>query len=326
MSILITGGAGYIGSHIINLLLNGGKKKEDIIVLDNLSNGKKENVQEATLIQGDLADQKLLESLFSKYNIELVIHLAGSIVIPESITSPDLYYSNNTTNSLHLIKTCLKYKTTKFIFSSTAAVYGHVASGIADELTTTAPSSPYGRSKLMIEWMLQDISAAHDFRYVALRYFNVAGASVNKKVGPTSKQSSHLIKILSEVVAKKQDSFTLYGDDYNTPDGSCIRDFIHIDDLAQAHLLAIDYLRKNSQSQILNCGYGHGHSVKEVIAKAELVSGQRINFHIGDRRRGDIPKLISANQKIIETLGWKPRYDDLEFILKSSIDWEKASK
>jgi UDP-glucose 4-epimerase len=323
MSLLVTGGAGYIGSHVVSLL---GTENKDIIVLDNLSTGRSKNVLFGKLIVGELGDQKLLDSIFSDHNIEAVLHFAGSIVVPESVTNPTLYYHNNTELSLQLINTCLKFKTKKFIFSSTAAVYGMPEGGVASEETKTNPINPYGRSKLMTEWMLEDVSNAHEFSYVALRYFNVAGASASGKIGQSTPKATHLLKTAAEVVAGKRSGMSIFGDDYPTPDGTCIRDYIHVDDLAQAHADALKYLDSNKKSQILNCGYGHGFSVKEVLNTVESITGEKLAVTIGQRRDGDAITLISKAQKIKTILGWTPKYDDLSYIVKSAIDWEKKLK
>jgi len=324
MAILVTGGAGYIGSHVVSLL---GENKEDIIILDNLSTGRKENVLFGRLVVGDLSDQVLLEKIFTENKIEAVIHFAGSIVVPESVTNPILYYQNNTQNSLSLINCCIKFKTKHFIFSSTAAVYGMPPGGVASESTPTEPINPYGRSKLMTEWMLKDSAFAHSyFTFVALRYFNVAGASKTGKIGQSTPRATHLLKTAAEVVAKKRPSMQIFGVDYPTKDGTCIRDYIHVDDLAQAHLDALAYLRKGSDSQILNCGYGHGFSVKEVLKAVEEYTGEKLNIVIGDRREGDAVELISKADKIRETLGFSPKYDDLNYIVKTAIEWEKKLK
>jgi len=320
MSILITGGAGYIGSHVVSLLGEAGK---DIIILDNLSTGRKENILYGNLVIGDLSDQKVLEEIFTKNKIEAVMHFAGSIVVPESVTNPTLYYQNNTLNSYQLINTCLKFKVKKFIFSSTAAVYGTPESGFASEETPTNAINPYGRSKLMTEWMLEDVAHAHDFSYVALRYFNVAGASKTGKIGQSTPRATHLLKTAAEVVVGKRKIMSIFGDDYNTPDGTCIRDYIHVDDLAMAHLDALTYLNKNSNSQILNCGYGHGFSVKEVLNAVEKYTGKKLNTVLGPRRAGDAVTLVSKASKIKQVLSWSPKYDDLDYIVKSAIEWEK---
>lgn len=323
MSILVTGGAGYIGSHVVSLL---GAADEDIIIFDNLTTGKKENILYGKLIVGDLNDPAAIDKLFSENKIDAVLHFAGSIVVPESVENPSLYYQNNTENSLNLIKACIKYKTHKFIFSSTAAVYGMPESGVASEETPTNPINPYGRSKLMTEWMLEDVAFAHEFNYVALRYFNVAGASKTGKIGQSTPRATHLLKTAAEVVTKKREKMAIFGTDYKTKDGTCIRDYIHVDDLAQAHLDALQYLEKGGRSQVLNCGYGHGFTVKEVIGAVESCTGEKLNVEMGPRRAGDAIELISRAEKIKDVLGWSPQYDDLAYIVKSAIEWEKKLK
>lgn len=320
MTTLITGGAGYIGSHVVTLL---GELGRDIVVYDNLSTGRRESVHYGKFVQGDLADREHLERVLVEEKISSVIHFAGSIIVPESVEKPHLYYENNTVNSLHLIESCVKHKVDKFIFSSTAAVYGMPEVGECSELTPPAPINPYGRSKLMTEWTLEDTAHAHDFRFVALRYFNVAGAHVGGKVGQCSPNSTHLIKIACETALGKRSSMSVFGEDYNTPDGSCYRDYIHVDDLAQAHLDALIYLEKGGASEIMNCGYGRGFSVKEVLEVVKRVSGVDFKVERGPRRAGDSPILISKAEKIAKVLGWKPRYNDLDLIVKTALDWER---
>lgn len=320
MSILITGGAGYIGSHVVNIL---GEMGLDIIVLDNLSTGRKENVLFGALIVGDVSNQEVLQNVFENNNIEAVIHFAGSIIVPESVVNPILYYQNNTQNSFNLIRKCIEYKINKFIFSSTAAVYGVPLSGVASEEAQTDPINPYGRSKLMTEWMLEDISHAHEFNYVALRYFNVAGASKTGKIGQSTPKATHLLKMAAEVVTGKRESMFIYGDDYETPDGTCIRDYIHVDDLAMAHFNALEYLNTGAKSQILNCGYGHGVSVKEVLNEVELITGIKCRAEVTKRRAGDAVKLISKADKIKKVLAWSPQHDNLSYIVDSAISWER---
>lgn len=320
MTILITGGAGYIGSHVVSLL---GEMGKDLLIVDNLSTGRKENILYGKLIVGDLKDQNFLEDIFNNNTIEAVMHFAGSIIVPESVLDPILYYKNNTENSLNLIRMCLKHQVKKYIFSSTAAVYGLPESGIATEETQTVPINPYGRSKLMTEWMLEDVANAHDFSYVALRYFNVAGASKTGMIGQSTPNATHLLKIASEVAVQKRKEMSVFGDDYNTPDGTCVRDYIHVDDLAMAHLDALAYLENNSKSQVLNCGYGHGFSVKEVLREVESISGKKLKVLTAPRRIGDAVKLISKADQIKKVLGWIPLYDDLSYIVNSAIEWEK---
>jgi len=322
--ILVTGGAGYIGSHIVNLL---SQTNHEVVVYDNLSTGRKESVVHGELVIGDLEDLGKLEALISERKFDAVFHFAGSIVVTESMQMPIEYYENNSNNSLNLIKLCKKYNINNFIFSSTAAVYGDIDGGICSEETPKDPISPYGRSKLMTEWVLEDLSSAKsDFKYVALRYFNVSGASLDGKVGQCSPISTHLIKIATEVALGKKDKMFIFGEDYNTPDGTCVRDYLHVDDLAQAHFLALNYLLDGGDSIALNCGYQKGYSVKEIIEIVKKVSGVQFKVELGERRAGDPAKLLAKAEKIGEVLGWKPKYQDLEIIIKSALDWEKQLK
>lgn len=321
MKILVSGGAGYIGSHVVLLLTQSG---HEVTVIDNLSTGRRESVIDAKLIVGEVGDSKFLDSVMSQDHFEAVIHFAGSIVVPESVSDPTKYYSNNTSNSLNLVQACLRNKISKFLFSSTAAVYGLPKGGECLETTPVAPLNPYGKSKLMTEWMLEDTAAAHEnFNYVALRYFNVAGANVAGRVGQCSPLSTHLIKVACETALGKRKSMSIFGNDYDTPDGTCIRDYIHVDDLAQAHLDAINYLAKDGASSIFNCGYGQGFSVNDVIATVKKVSGVDFKVEQGPRREGDAPNLIAVSKKIRDGLGWKPKHNDLELIVKTALDWER---
>lgn len=324
MKILVTGGAGYIGSHIVLLL---GKLGHEVTVIDNLSTGRRESVIGADLIVGEVADSNFLDQVMNSKKFDACVHFAGSIIVPESVTNPTKYYDNNTANSLNLIQACLRNKISKFLFSSTAAVYGLPAGGECVESTPVMPINPYGKSKLMTEWMLEDTAHANaEFNYVALRYFNVAGANVEGKVGQCSPFSTHLIKIACETALGKRKSMSVFGDDYNTPDGTCIRDYIHTDDLAQAHIDAIQYLVDGGKSDVFNCGYGHGFSVKEVLETVKKVSGVDFEVTQGPRRDGDAPNLIAVSSKIRKTLGWKPKHDDLSLIVKTALDWERNLK
>ena len=321
MKILLTGGAGYIGSHVLNLL---GQAGHDIVVVDNLSTGRKESLLYGRHEEFSLEETGKLEELLKKENFEACLHFVGSIIVPESVEKPLKYYQNNTTNSLNLIELCVKYKINRFIFSSTAALYGDSApGGICTEETQVVPINPYGRSKMMTEFMLEDTAKATDLNYVALLYFNVAGANVDLKIGQCSPNSTHLIKIASECAAGKRDKMAIFGTDYDTSDGTCVRDYIHVDDLAQAHVDALKFLEKDAESAVLNCGYGHGYTVKEVIETVKKVTGVDFPVEIEGRRAGDAGTLISRAEKIREVLGWTPKYDDLDLIVRTAFEWEK---
>lgn len=326
-NILVTGGAGYIGSHVINLLGQSNDFDYQITVLDNLSTGRKASVLYGELVVEDLENLTAVDKLFSEKSFDAVIHFAGSIVVPESVSNPSKYYANNTENSLNMLKLCIRHNVKHFIFSSTAAVYG-MGDGKkpCTEEAPLNPINPYGRSKLMTEWMLEDFSKAYDLSYVALRYFNVAGANVEGKIGQCTPNATHLIKIASECATGKRDKMDIFGTDYPTPDGTCIRDYIHVDDLAQAHLDGLSYLLKGGKSEVMNCGYGHGASVKEVVAAVKEVSGVDIVAQEAQRRPGDAIELISKADKIHKVLGWKPKHDDLKLIVKTALDWEEKLK
>ncbi|WP_417337238.1 UDP-glucose 4-epimerase GalE [Halobacteriovorax marinus] len=319
--VLITGGAGYIGSHVVNLLKNS---NHELMIYDNLSTGRLKSVVSGKFIKGDLEDLEKLEGLISSEKFDACIHFAGSIIVPESVTDPLKYYYNNTKNTLDLINLCVKFKVNNFIFSSTAAVYGMSEDGICSEDSSLNPISPYGKTKLMSEWMLEDLAKANqDFNYVALRYFNVAGASLDGMVGQCSPHSTHLIKLACEAVLGKKEKLFIFGNDYETKDGTCIRDYIHTDDLALAHGKALDYLLNGGDSQVLNCGYGEGYSVKEVVETVKSVSGVNFPVEIAPRRSGDPAMLVSKAERIREILNWSPRYNDLELIVRTALEWER---
>jgi UDP-glucose 4-epimerase len=324
MKVLITGGAGYIGSHVLNLL---GEQGHDIVVVDNLSTGRRESLLYGRHEEFDLNDTEKLEALIKEERFEACLHFAGSIVVPESVEKPLEYYDNNTINSFNLIRLCRDHGVNKFIFSSTAALYGDSApGGICTEETMVLPINPYGRSKQMTEMMLEDTAKVTDLNYVALRYFNVAGANVDLKIGQCSPNATHLIKIASECAAGKRAGMSIFGEDYDTKDGTCVRDYIHIDDLAQAHVDALSYLERESKSAVLNCGYGHGFTVKEVVATVKKVTGVDFPVEMVGRRAGDAGILISKAEKIRSVLGWVPKYDDLELIVRTAFEWEKKLK
>lgn len=319
-TVLVTGGAGYIGSHVVKQL---GRRDESIVVLDNLSTGKKDAVLYGKLIEGNAGDMALVDNIMQEYEIEAVMHFAAHTIVPESVSNPLKYYSNNTANTRNLLECCQRHGVKHFIFSSTAAVYGVLESGIASESTATQPINPYGSSKLMSENMLRDLSFATDLTHVILRYFNVAGCDSECRIGQNTPNATLLIKVASEVAVGKRDALHIFGTDYDTPDGTGVRDFIHVEDLASAHLKALDYLRQGGQSRTFNCGYGHGYSVKEVVNAIEQALGHPIKTIEQPRRAGDPPSLIADAKAIKDVLHWQPQFDDIHKIVKTSLDWER---
>ncbi|TQR33757.1 UDP-glucose 4-epimerase GalE [Campylobacter sp. MIT 99-7217] len=326
MKILISGGAGYIGSHTLRQFL---KTKHELCVLDNFSKGSKKSledlqkIREFKLFEQDLSDFDAIHKLFEKEKFDAIVHFAASIEVFESMQDPLKYYLNNTANTTNLIKACVKYGTNKFIFSSTAAVYGEPKTPVVSEESPLDPINPYGFSKLMSEQVLRDTSRANpEFKHCILRYFNVAGACMDYALGQRYPKATLLIKVAAEVAAGKRDKIYIYGTDYDTKDGTCIRDFIHVDDISSAHLAALEYLEKNP-SDIFNVGYGHGFSVKEVIEAMKEVSGVNFKVEFAPRRAGDPSILISNANKIKEKTSWKAKFDDLKLICKSAYEWEK---
>lgn len=320
MSVLVTGGAGYIGSHMVLELLEAG---EDVVVLDNLSTGFRWAVPPAAkLVIGDIGDQDLVRSTIRRLNVDAIIHFAGSIVVPESVSDPLGYYNNNTVKSRDLIEVAVSCGIKHFIFSSTAAVYGMPEINPIAEDSPLAPISPYGTSKMMTEFMLRDTAAAHDFNYVALRYFNVAGADPKGRSGQSSPVATHLIKIASQAALGHRSHMEIYGNDYNTPDGTCVRDYIHVSDLVSAHRLALGYLRDGGQSDVFNCGYCQGYSVTEVVDTMKHVTGVDFEARPAPRRAGDPDSLVAQNAKIRDTLGWEPTLNDLGAIIAQAYEWE----
>jgi UDP-glucose 4-epimerase len=319
-SILVTGGAGYIGSHTVQQLLSRG---DSVVVLDNLSTGFRQALQGVTFVEGDVGNQQLVGSLLREHNVQTVIHFAAHTIVPESVSDPLKYYGNNTCQTRSLLAACVAQGVKHFVFSSTAAVYGIPASGLATEDALLAPINPYGTSKLMSEWMLRDVSAATGMRHVVLRYFNVAGCDPAGRIGQSTRKATLLVKVACEASVGKRDSLSIFGTDYPTPDGTGVRDYIHVVDLARAHLLAVDYLAAGGQSEILNCGYGHGFSVREVLRSVERVSGKPLNIVEVPRRAGDPPALVANADRVRAVLGWKPELDDLDGIVTSSLNWEK---
>jgi UDP-glucose 4-epimerase len=319
-TILVTGGAGYIGSHVVRQL---GERGERIVVLDNLSTGFRESVLYGELIVGDTGDGELVERVLREHKVRAVLHFAAHIVVPESVANPLKYYLNNTANTRNLLACCERAGVEHFIFSSTAAVYGIPAAIPVAEDAPLEPINPYGRSKLMSEWMLRDLAAAGGMKHVILRYFNVAGADPEGRIGQSTPEATHLIKVACEAATGQRERVEIFGTDYPTPDGSGVRDYIHVEDLAAAHLAALDHLRAGGDSTVLNCGYGHGYSVREVLDMVQRVAGCRLNVVESPRRAGDPPALTADARRIRETLGWRPRYDDLEVIVSSALAWER---
>jgi len=321
MNLLITGGAGYIGSHVARQLSEQG---DSVTVFDNLSTGSREALlYSEKLIHADLADEKALTEAVSNGRFDAVLHFAASIVVPESVSDPLKYYSNNTANTLRLIKACVDYGIEKFIFSSTAAVYGMPSSGYADETAPPAPMNPYGASKLMSEQILRDTSLAHGLKYVVLRYFNVAGADPLLRMGQRTPNATHLIKVCCQAALGLRDRVEIFGVDYPTKDGTGVRDYIHVEDLASAHLAALSYLNDGGESSIFNVGYGEGSTVREVIEMVKKVSGVDFKVVESPRRPGDPAMLVARNEKIKNTGRWEPRYNNLEKIITDAWRWER---
>jgi UDP-glucose 4-epimerase len=321
MTVLVTGGAGYIGSHMVLALVEAG---ESVVVIDNLSTGFSSFVPEGVpLFIGDAGDENLVDGVISQHGVESIIHFAGSVVVPESVRDPLLYYRNNTMTTRSLLNVAVKHGITRFIFSSTAAVYGNPEQVPVPEIARTRPLSPYGSSKLMTEIMLHDVASAHNMSYVALRYFNVGGADPRARIGLATVGATHLLKIAMEVATGQRAKIDVYGTDYPTPDGSCVRDFIHVADLAQAHRAALAYLRGGGGSITLNCGYGHGYSVLETIEAVHRVSGRNIPVQFGPRRPGDIMSMVADTGRIRATLDWTPAYNDLDTIVAHALAWEE---
>lgn len=323
MKVLVTGGAGYIGSHVLRQLREAG---HDAVVFDNLSTGHRWATLGAPLVEGDLADGDALDALFSAHAFDAVLHFAAFIVVSESVAEPLKYYANNTRNTLNLLERVQRFEVKHMVFSSTAAVYGIAENPLVDEHAPLAPINPYGASKMMSERMLSDLAAASDLTHVTLRYFNVAGADPEGRLGQASPEATHLIKMACQAAQGKRESLQVFGSDYDTEDGTCVRDYIHVEDLARAHLDALAYLERGGSSQTLNCGYGRGYTVRQVAAAVQQASG--VDFPVLDapRRPGDPPALVADSRKLRELLGWTPRYDDLQRIVADAWRWETKSK
>lgn len=319
-AILVTGGAGYIGSHVVAQLLAAGER---VVVLDDLSTGFRDAVLGGTLVVGDSGDRAAVESLLRQHQVDTVMHFAARIVVPESVADPLGYYAANTCASRNLVEACVRVGVAHFVFSSTAAVYGMPPDGRASEDTPAAPTNPYGSSKLMTEWILRDVSAATPLRHVALRYFNVAGADPLGRIGQRTRGATHLLKVACEAAVGRRPLVEIYGTDWPTPDGTGVRDFIHVDDLARAHLDALAYLRRGGASATLNCGYGRGHSVRELLAAVERAHGAPVPVREAPRRPGDVARVVAEATRIRQVLGWVPRHQDLDFIARTALAWER---
>ncbi len=320
MSILVTGGAGYIGSHVVRQL---GERGERIVVLDNLSTGFRSAVLHGELVVGDTGDRALVSRVLDEHKVDTVMHFAAHTIVPESVSNPLKYYGNNTCSTRNLLQCCQEAGVKQFVFSSTAAVYGIPEGGVASEDSPKQPINPYGTSKLMSEWMLRDLAFASGLRYVVLRYFNVAGSDPQGRIGQSTINGTLLTKVACETAVGKRPHISIFGTDFATPDGTGVRDYIHVEDLASAHLKALDYLRAGGEPQTVNCGYGRGYSVREVISAVNRLHGSPIKTVEEPRRAGDPPSLIARAQKVREILGWQPQYDDLDVIVKSQLAWEQ---
>jgi len=319
-SILVTGGAGYIGSHTVLQLAARG---EGVVVFDDLSTGFRQAVRDVPLIVGNVGDRALVDSVLAEHHVDTIIHFAAHTIVPESVSDPLKYYGNNTCSTRSLLDCAARAGVKNFVFSSTAAVYGIPASGLAAEDSATAPINPYGTSKLMSEWMLRDLCAVTPMRSVILRYFNVAGSDPAGRIGQSTRAATLLVKVACEVAVGKRPFLSVFGTDYPTPDGTGVRDYIHVEDLASAHVSALTYLRNGGKSLIANCGYGHGYSVREVIASVEKIAGIKLNVREEPRRAGDPPALVAKADKVREVLGWSARLDDIDTIVRTSLEWEK---
>lgn len=319
-SILVTGGAGYIGSHVVKKLLRAGRQ---VVVLDNLSSGFRQAVLGAELVVGATGDQAVVNRLLAEHDISAVMHFAASTIVAESVADPLKYYANNTCSTRNLLECCAQHGIGQFIFSSTAAVYGPPEDGRCDEGSALAPINPYGNSKLMSEWMLKDLCHASDMRSVVLRYFNVAGSDPELEIGQATRNATLLIKVAAEAAVGKREQVMIYGTDYPTPDGTGVRDYIHVDDLAAAHIDALHYLENKGESVTLNCGYGHGYSVREVLDAVQRVAGTTLAIREQARRPGDPASLVAEAGRVRQVLGWQPRLDNLDEIVRTSIAWER---
>ena len=324
MTVLVTGGAGYIGSHMVHALVDAG---EGVVVIDNLSTGFSAFLPEGVpLFIGDAADENLVEGVIAAHDVDAIIHFAGSVVVPDSVEKPLEYYANNTSGARTLIEACVRQGVKNFIFSSTAAVYGTPKVLPVSEDSPTVPDSPYGRSKLMTEWILQDTAAAHAIKFGILRYFNVAGADPQGRTGQSTPRATHLIKRACQVATGQASHLTVFGTDYDTEDGTGVRDYIHVSDLVDIHQCVLNHLRQGGDSLLINCGYGRGFSVRQVAATVERVSGQALKIEDAPRRLGDMASVVANTAKLSKILGWKAKYADLDTIVTTALNWEKRLK
>src|SRR4051794_466019 len=319
-SVLVTGGAGYIGSHTLLQLVARGER---CVVLDDLSTGFRQAVHGAELVVGNVGDRKVVDALLAEHRVDTIIHFAAHTIVPESVSNPLKYYGNNTCSTRSLLEAASYAGVRHFVFSSTAAVYGIPPVGLASEDMPTAPINAYGTSKLMSEWMLRDLSAATPLRHVALRYFNVAGSDPQGRIGQSTRAATLLVKVACEVAVGKRPHLAVFGTGFPTPDGTGVRDYIHVEDLATAHVNALSYLRDGGKSLVANCGYGHGYSVREVISSVEKIAGIKLPVREEARRAGDPPSLVAKAEKVRQVLGWTPKLDDIDTIVRSSLEWER---
>jgi len=319
-TVLVTGGAGYIGSHTVLQLVARGER---VVVLDDLSTGFRQAVREVPLVVGNVGDRRLVDQLLAEHRVDTIIHFAAHTIVPESVANPLKYYGNNTCSTRSLLEAASQAGVKHLVFSSTAAVYGMPDAGLASEESPTAPINAYGTSKLMSEWMLRDLCAVTPMRHVALRYFNVAGSDPQGRIGQSTRAATLLVKVACEAAVGKRPHLSVFGTDYPTPDGTGVRDYIHVEDLATAHLNSLDYLRAGGKSLVANVGYGHGYSVREVLSSVEKIAGLKLDIREEPRRAGDPPSLVAKADKVRELLKWQPRLDDIDTIVRTSLEWEK---
>jgi UDP-glucose 4-epimerase len=319
-TVLVTGGAGYIGSHTVLQLVARGER---VVVLDDLSTGFRQAVRDVPLVVGNVGDRKMVDQLLAEHQVDTIIHFAAHVIVPESVSNPLKYYGNNTCATRSLLEAAASAGVKHFVFSSTAAVYGIPAVSVVSEETPTSPINPYGASKLMSEWMLRDLCSATPMRHVALRYFNVAGSDPQGRIGQSTRAATLLIKVACEAAVGKRPFLSVFGTDFPTPDGTGVRDYIHVEDLATAHLNSLDYLRAGGKSTVANVGYGHGYSVREVLSSVEKIAGLKLDVREEPRRAGDPPSLIAKCERVRQVLKWQPKLDDIDTIVRTSLEWEK---